>query len=84
MFGVAVTGHSPTGSGSTVVSFGEGETLEVDAVIVSVGRRPFTDQLGLANTKVAVSDRGFVEVDAYCRTNVANVYAVGDLIGNQS
>jgi dihydrolipoamide dehydrogenase len=78
--GVAVTGHTPTGSGSTVVSFGEGETLEVDAVIVSVGRRPFTDQLGLANTKVAVSDRGFVEVDAYCRTNVANVYAVGDLI----
>ena len=78
--GVAVTGHKPTGNGSTVVSFGEGETLEVDAVIVSVGRRPYTDQLGLANTKVAVSDRGFVEVDAYCRTNVANVYAVGDLI----
>ena len=78
--GVAVTGHTPTGSGSTVVSFGDGETLEVDAVIVSVGRRPFTDQLGLANTKVAVSDRGFVEVDEYCRTNVANVYAVGDLI----
>ena len=78
--GVAVTGHTPTGNGSTVVAFGEGETLEVDAVIVSVGRRPFTDQLGLAKTKVAVSDRGFVEVDAYCRTNVANVYAVGDLI----
>lgn len=78
--GVAVTGHTPTGNGSTVVAFGDGETLEVDAVIVSVGRRPFTDQLGLANTKVAVSDRGFVEVDAYCRTNVASVYAVGDLI----
>jgi len=78
--GVAVTGHTPTGNGSTVVSFGDGEKLEVDAVSVSVGRRPFTDQLGLANTKVAVSDRGFVEVDAYCRTNVANVYAVGDLI----
>jgi dihydrolipoamide dehydrogenase len=78
--GVAVTGHTPTGNGSTVVSFGEGEKLEVDAVIVSVGRRPFTDQLGLANTKVAVSDRGFVEVDAYCRTNVSNVFAVGDLI----
>ena len=78
--GVAVTGHKPTGSGSTVVSFGEGESLEVDAVIVSVGRRPFTDQLGLGNTKIAVSDRGFVDVDAYCRTSVANVYAVGDLI----
>ena len=78
--GVAVTGHKPTGSGSTIVSFGDGETLEVDAVIVSVGRRPFPDQLGLAKTKVAVSDRGFVEVDEYCRTSVANVFAVGDLI----
>ncbi|MCX6515708.1 MAG: dihydrolipoyl dehydrogenase [Actinobacteria bacterium] len=78
--GVAVTGHTPTGNGSTVVAFGDGEKLEVDAVIVSVGRRPFTDQLGLGNTKVVVSDRGFVEVDAYCRTNVASVYAVGDLI----
>lgn len=78
--GVAVTGHTPTGNGSTVVAFGDGETLEVDAVIVSVGRRPYTDQLGLSNTKVAVSDRGFVEVDAYCRTNVANIFAVGDLI----
>jgi dihydrolipoamide dehydrogenase len=78
--GVAVTGHKPTGSGSTVVSLGDGETLEVDAVIVSVGRRPFPDQLGLAKTKVAVSDRGFVEVDEYCRTSVANVFAVGDLI----
>ena len=78
--GVAVTGHKPTGSGSTVVSFGDGETLEVDAVIVSVGRRPFPDQLGLAKTKVDVSDRGFVEVDEYCRTSVSNVFAVGDLI----
>jgi len=78
--GVAVTGHKPTGSGSTVVSFGEGETLEVDAVVVSVGRRPFPDQLGLANTGVKVSDRGFVEVDEYCRTSAPGVFAIGDLI----
>lgn len=78
--GVAVTKHTPTGSGSTVISFGEGESLEVDAVIVSVGRRPFPDQLGLANTTVAVSERGFVEVDAHCRTSVSNVWAIGDLI----
>lgn len=78
--GVAVTGHKPTGSGSTVVQFGEGESIEVDAVIVSIGRRPFGDQLGLGNTSVAVSDRGFVEVDEYCRSSVANVFAIGDLI----
>ena len=78
--GVAVKSHAPTGSGSTVVSFGEGETLEVDAVIVSIGRRPFPDQLGLGDTGVKVSDRGFVEVDEWCRTSAANVWAIGDLI----
>ena len=78
--GVAVKGHTPTGSGSTVIQFGEGETLEVDAVIVSVGRRPFADQLNLGATQVKVSDRGFVEVDEWCRTSVANVWAIGDLI----
>ncbi len=78
--GVQVIGHTPTPSGGTIVQFGEGESLEVDTVIVSVGRRPFADQLGLASTGVQVSDRGFVEVDEYCRTTVPTVYAIGDLI----
>ena len=78
--GVNVTGHTPNGSGGTTVAFGDGETLEVDAVIVSVGRRPFADALGLAGTAVKVSDRGFVEVDEFCRTGEAGVYAVGDII----
>lgn len=78
--GVAVTGHSPTSTGSTVVNFGEGESLEVDAVIVSIGRRPYTDELGLGATSIAVSERGFVQVDQWCRTNIANVFAIGDLI----
>ena len=78
--GVAVKSHALTGRGSTVLSFGEGETLEVDAVIVSVGRRPFADQLNLGATQVKVSERGFVEVDAWCRTSAPNVWAIGDLI----
>jgi dihydrolipoyl dehydrogenase len=78
--GVKVLGHTPTGSGGTVVHFGEGENLEVDAVVVSVGRRPYADQLGLQGTAVQVSDRGFVEVDQYCRTGEPGVYAIGDLI----
>jgi len=78
--GVNVTGHTPNDSGGTVVQFGEGETLEVDAVIVSVGRRPYSDELGLDGTGVVVSDRGFVEVDEFCRTGEDGVYAVGDLI----
>jgi len=78
--GVKVTGHAPNGSGGTVVSFGDGEKLEVDAAVVSVGRRPYADELGLAGTSVKVSERGFVETDEYCRTGEPNVYAVGDLI----
>ena len=77
--GVAVNGHKPNGSGTTV-QFGEGEELEVDVVVVSVGRRANTDDLGLDGTAVKVSDRGFVEVDEFCRTGEDGVWAVGDCI----
>jgi dihydrolipoamide dehydrogenase len=78
--GVTVSGHTPNGDGGTTVHFGEGENLEVDAVVVSVGRRPFPELLGLQGTGVSVSDRGFVEVDEFCRTGEPGVYAIGDLI----
>jgi len=78
--GVRVTGHTPTPSGGTVVHFGDGESVEVDACVVSVGRRPFADRLGLDGTAVRVDQRGFVEVDEYCRTGEPGVYAIGDLV----
>jgi dihydrolipoamide dehydrogenase len=78
--GVKVTGHTPNGSGATTVNFGEGESVEVDACIVSVGRRPYADQLGLGGTGVKVTDRGFVDVDEFCRTGEPGVYAIGDLV----
>ncbi|MEP7115710.1 MAG: dihydrolipoyl dehydrogenase [Ilumatobacteraceae bacterium] len=82
---VKVMGHSPTESGGTTVHCvtgdgGEVENLEVDAVVVSVGRRPFADKLGLEGTAVKVTDRGFIEVDEYCRTGEPGVYAIGDII----
>ena len=82
--GVKVLGHTPNGQGGTTVHFGapdsDAQNLEVDLVVVSIGRRPYADQLGLQGTAVSVSDRGFVEVDQYCRTSEPGVYAVGDLI----
>ncbi len=75
---VKVEGHSPSGSGTTVQA--AGEALDVDVVVVSIGRRPNTDDLGLEGTGVKVSDRGFIEVDEICRTGEAGVYAVGDAI----
>ncbi|NBP50698.1 MAG: dihydrolipoyl dehydrogenase [Actinobacteria bacterium] len=78
--GVAVKGHAPQPGGSTVVSFGDGQVLEVDAVVVSVGRKPATDGLGLTGTAVKVGDRGYIDVDQWCRTGEPGVYAVGDVI----
>ena len=79
--GVAVHGHKPVdGDGGTTVLFGEGEQVTVDAVVVSVGRRPLSDGLVADGTAVEVDERGFVRVDQVCRTGEQGVYAVGDLI----
>lgn len=59
-------------------SFGE-ETLQADLLLVSVGRRPFTQDLGLEKIGVDVNKGGFIETDATCRTAVSNVFAIGDV-----
>jgi dihydrolipoamide dehydrogenase len=79
--GVTVTGHTPSDDGrSTTVAFGDGETVTVESVVVSVGRRPLSDNLGLEGTGVEVDERGFVKVDEYCRTAEPGVFACGDVI----
>jgi dihydrolipoamide dehydrogenase len=79
-----VLGHTPNGAGGTTVRYagadGAEQQLEVDAVVVSIGRRPYADQLGLQGTAVVVDQRGFVQVDEYCRTAEPGVYAIGDLV----
>jgi dihydrolipoamide dehydrogenase len=78
--GIMVNGHEPNDSGGTKVNFGDGESVEVDAVVVSVGRRPLADHLGLEGTAVVVDKRGYVQVNEFCETGEPGVYAVGDLI----
>jgi dihydrolipoamide dehydrogenase len=78
--GVSVTGHTPKDGGGTTVAFGDGETLDVDIVVVSVGRRPYTDALLAVGTGVQIDERGFVVVDELGRTGEPGVYAVGDVI----
>lgn len=78
--GAKVTGHTPTPAGGTRVHVEGMDDVEADAVIVSIGRRPFPDQLGLQGTAVQVSDRRFIEVDTFCRTGEPGVYAIGDSI----
>ncbi|NIR37205.1 MAG: FAD-dependent oxidoreductase, partial [Actinobacteria bacterium] len=66
--GVTVHGHTPDPSGGfTTVAFGDGESVDVETVVVSVGRRPNPDLLGLEGTAVQLDERGFVEIDERCR-----------------
>ncbi len=79
--GVMVQGHTPDPGGAhTTVAFGEGETLDVELVVMSVGRRPYADLLGLDGTSVELDERGFVVADETCRTGEDGVWAVGDII----
>lgn len=60
----------------------KGETIELkgDICLVCVGRRPYTDKLGLENAGVTVDDRGRVAVDGNLQTNVPGIYAIGDVV----
>jgi len=60
---------------------GKEETREFDMVLVAVGRRPVTDNLGLATTGLNADERGFIAVDAQQRTSVPNIFAIGDVTG---
>jgi dihydrolipoamide dehydrogenase len=76
---VTVTGHEP-GDGGTVVNIDGADPIKTDVVVVSVGRRPVTDDLGLDGTAVEIDERGFVVVDEACRTGEEGVWSVGDCI----
>jgi dihydrolipoamide dehydrogenase len=56
-------------------------TQLVDKVIVAVGRRPYTDQLGLDSVGVVPNKKGFIEVDDHYQTSAKGIYAIGDVIG---
>jgi len=59
---------------------GLAQKLDCDRLVVSVGRVPNTDGLGASAVGLKVDARGFIEVDGHCRTNLANVYAIGDVV----
>jgi dihydrolipoamide dehydrogenase len=82
--GAKVTGATTAPDGVTLtfepVKGGASETLKADIVLVSIGRRPYTDGLGLEAAGVALDDRKRVQVDAHYATNVPGIYAIGDVI----
>jgi dihydrolipoamide dehydrogenase len=55
-------------------------SIDVDYIMMTVGRRPNTDELGLEYAGVKTDAKGLIEVNAQCRTNVSNIYAIGDVV----
>lgn len=59
---------------------GNEETVDADYVLVTVGRKPNTDEIGLDQVGIEVDDKGLIKVDEQSRTNVKNIYAIGDIV----
>ena len=81
--GVAITGVDVSGN-DVVVRYndaaGTAQQAAFDRLIVSIGRVPHTAGLGAATVGLGLDERGFVAVDGECRTNLGNVWAVGDVV----
>ena len=84
MLGTKVTGVEKTDGGVSVtaepVKGGDAVTLDADVVLVAIGRKPYTDNLGLEGVGVKTNERGMIEVDHHFKTNVDGIYAIGDVI----
>jgi dihydrolipoamide dehydrogenase len=82
-FNHKVTGAKAGKNGASVTALdSKGETVEFkgDYVLVAVGRKPYTDALGLENAGVKVDERGRVITDDYLQTNVESIFAIGDVV----
>ncbi len=79
-----VTGVEKKGKGLAVTvepaAGGQADVIEADIVLVAIGRRAYSEGLGLADAGVAVDDRGRVAIDAHYRTSVEGIYAIGDVV----
>ncbi|MCA1939568.1 MAG: dihydrolipoyl dehydrogenase [Caenispirillum bisanense] len=83
-------GHKVTGADKSKKSValkvesvkgGDAKTVDAEVVLVAIGRRPYTDTLGLKEVGVTMTDRGFIPVDEHFQTNVQGIFAIGDVIG---
>lgn len=78
-----VTALADTGSGVKVSLEGKDAPADmvVDRVLVSIGRRPNTDELDLGTTQVQLDEHGFIKIDEQCRTADKRIFAIGDCSG---
>ncbi|MGZ3768379.1 MAG: dihydrolipoyl dehydrogenase [Bdellovibrio sp.] len=83
MYGAKAKGQKKVKDGYevTVEVNGKDEVVKCDKILVTVGRRPNGDQANLKAAGIALDERGFIKVDAQRRTNVSNIFAIGDIAG---
>lgn len=74
-------GQKKSGSGFdvTIDVGGKEEILKADKILITVGRKPNSDQSGLKNAGIIIDEKGFIKVDAQRKTNIPNIYAIGDI-----
>jgi dihydrolipoamide dehydrogenase len=72
--------ETETGVTVTYEVKGKEETVDADYVLVTVGRRPNTDELGLEQVGIELTERGLIKIDKQCRTNISNIFAIGDIV----
>ncbi|HXN60210.1 MAG TPA: dihydrolipoyl dehydrogenase [Acidimicrobiales bacterium] len=78
--GVMVESHTPSEDGTFTTVKADEQIWDVEAIVVSVGRRPRTEGLVADGVGVQINERGFVVTDEYQRTGVSGVWAVGDIV----
>ena len=66
----------------TMEKNGEEITKQYEQVLVSVGRKPNREKMGVDKTNIKVNEQGFISVDKYQQTSVKNIFAIGDIVGN--
>ena len=66
----------------TMEKNGEEVTKQYEQVLVSVGRNPNTEKMGLDKTNIKINEQGFISVDKFQKTSVKNIFAIGDIVGN--
>ncbi|WP_017727128.1 dihydrolipoyl dehydrogenase [Halalkalibacterium ligniniphilum] len=72
--------ETDTGVKVTAEIKGKEEVIEADYVLVTVGRKPNTEEIGLEGIGIELTEKGLIKVDKQCRTSVKNIFAIGDIV----
>ncbi len=83
LLGAKAKGYKKSGSQLelTIEVEGKDQVLKADKILVTVGRKPNSDQCNLKGIGLSISDKGFINVDAQRRTNLKHIFAIGDICG---